>query len=101
MVPVPPQRDCSFEGIHKLEIFPSVKIKFFNRFFTAVFAIVTRGAVSSSATFDALFPDSTSMIALNFSESDNLFVFKLVNFHNIQLQCNWNYNLIWNDEAFE
>ena len=33
------------------------------------------------------FSDSTTVIALYFSESDDLFLFKLTIFNNIQLQC--------------
>ena len=40
--------------------------------------------------FHGFVSNSTSAIALYFSESDNLFRFKLVIFHNKQLQCNYN-----------
>ena len=47
--------------------------------------IVFLGKPYFSATFDGFVPYSTSVIALYFSESDNLFLFKLTIFHKTQL----------------
>ena len=95
MLPVPPQRDCSFEAIL---ILPDPHVFLFmltspdKKALLTLFPgsrhadIVFLGTPYFSATFDGFIPDSTSVIPLYFSESDNLFLFKLAIFHNIRLQ---------------
>ena len=85
MPPVSPQRDEFLEAIQELQKYSTMKVfqevKVVNY---SLFVIAICGDVSTSATFVVFVPDSTSVITLYFSESDNHF-FKLAIFHNIQL----------------
>ena len=90
LLPVSLQRDRRSKNTFNISFFPG----------SSHLRIAFLGTPYFLATFDGFVPDSTLVICLYFSESDNLFLFQLAIFHSIQ-QFKCNYNVIWNDGVFE
>ena len=92
---IPPKRDCSFEAVTILSnphVFPfcanltTLKSTFIFSLFPDSSHVDIAFLVKPQflASFDGFF-DSITVIALYFSKSDDLFLFKITIFNNIQL----------------